>query len=143
MEAVSSLSETLGFNIKRLRKVKGFSQENLAETIGASRDTIARLEAGNSGFTLNTIENLSKALSCGELDFFRDKDFEPSPREAVEVLARFVQQFDGVPASVLNALSEVEWDREMELLIGAAIKGTVTGDLISREKQVKHRKKRA
>ncbi len=49
-------------HLKKLRAVRGMTQEALAEKAGISRTYIARLELGQQDPTLGTLEKLAKAL---------------------------------------------------------------------------------
>ena len=42
----------IGFNIKKVRKQKGLSQERLAELVGKSRNYIGMIERGESNIAL-------------------------------------------------------------------------------------------
>lgn len=48
--------------IKELRQSRNMTQDSLAEAVGCSRITIARMEAGRAPVTLKIVEGLSKAL---------------------------------------------------------------------------------
>lgn len=58
-EAVMS---TLGHNIRELRQAKGWTQQNLADEVGVSRVTIARIEIGMSMPDFAAACNLADAL---------------------------------------------------------------------------------
>jgi transcriptional regulator with XRE-family HTH domain len=54
---------TLAQNLKRLRKVKGFTQEKLARLTDLTNNTIIKIEAGkNKNPTLDTLKGIAKAL---------------------------------------------------------------------------------
>lgn len=56
--------QALAFNLKRLRQVKGLTQESLAKKIGLTKDTISKIELGKQ-------ENIGLkylSLICRELD---------------------------------------------------------------------------
>lgn len=58
----------LGKNISRARRRRHLSQEDLAERIGASVNTVRRMEAGHPGTAL---QHFARALQVfGELDKF-------------------------------------------------------------------------
>lgn len=59
-----SLSKILASNIKLRRAALVLSQESLSELMGVHRNTIALLEAGKRGVTLDMLEKLAKALKC-------------------------------------------------------------------------------
>lgn len=60
----TKLSKILAKNIKTRRAELALSQEFLSEIMGVHRNTIALLEAGRRGVTLDMLEKLAKALKC-------------------------------------------------------------------------------
>ena len=50
--------------IARARKLKGVTQEALAERIGTSTRAIQRMESGRQNFTLKFLERVAKALEA-------------------------------------------------------------------------------
>ncbi len=51
-----------GMRLKRLREKRGWTQQVLAEKVGVSRVTIARVEIGNRKPSLELLYRLAKAL---------------------------------------------------------------------------------
>ena len=50
-------------NLRKLRRVKGFSQERLARLADVANNTIIKIEAGkNQNPTLDTLKKIAKAL---------------------------------------------------------------------------------
>lgn len=56
------LYEQFGKKVRRLRKKREMSQENLAEKINRDPRTVVAIEAGKRNPTLNTIYKLAQAL---------------------------------------------------------------------------------
>ncbi len=58
-----------GMRLKQIREKRGWTQERLAEKVGVSRVTIARIETANRKPSLELLERLAKALKVkvGEL----------------------------------------------------------------------------
>ncbi len=52
----------IGETLRRLRKRKGLSQQELAEQANISRTYISQIESGESNPTIDTIESLGKVL---------------------------------------------------------------------------------
>jgi transcriptional regulator with XRE-family HTH domain len=57
-----SVRETLGRNIRLLRQVRGWSQEQLAERVGDTSATVCRWESGKRIPTLTTLERIGAAF---------------------------------------------------------------------------------
>ena len=55
-------SAKLGFNLKKIRNMKGISQGKIAKELGVSRGFISTIENGKTNPTLSTITKLAKAL---------------------------------------------------------------------------------
>ena len=56
--------------IKELRQRKNLTQDALAEQVGCSRITIARMEAGRVPVTMKIVEGLSRALELPVQDIY-------------------------------------------------------------------------
>jgi len=64
----------IGERIASLRSKKGFSQEDLAKSIGISRPSLTQIELGNRGVSLSEMQKLAMVLNFS-LDDFMTKDF--------------------------------------------------------------------
>lgn len=58
-------------NLKEIRKVKGYSQEELAEKLGLNKFTISKYEQGTREPDLNTLEKIKIALDCSYDDLLK------------------------------------------------------------------------
>jgi transcriptional regulator with XRE-family HTH domain len=63
-----SLRRIVARNLKRLRKERGLSQEELADLAGLNRNYIGMIERQENAATVDTLEALGKAL---EVDAFK------------------------------------------------------------------------
>ncbi len=65
----------VGKNIKRIRKLKGLTQVQLADLIGYSEGTIANIENDSyQTFSLEFVYVISKKLNVPICEFFKDVD---------------------------------------------------------------------
>lgn len=82
------INETLGGNVKRLRKAAEITQEELAHKANLSRTYIADLERAKVWVGPETISKIAAALNCDEAELFLDPNLnrKPSVREALNVL---------------------------------------------------------
>lgn len=62
--------ELLGARIKEIRRLRSFSQEQLAETVGLDSKFISKIEVGRSSPSLETMENIASALGVEIKDLF-------------------------------------------------------------------------
>lgn len=58
--------------MKRLRKLKGWNQTELAEAAGMEQSTISKIENGWDGATLRTLNYIAGALSVPTYQLFLD-----------------------------------------------------------------------
>lgn len=63
------MAKEIGKKIKILRKVRGLTQEQLAEKLEVGRATVSNYEIGRREPRLNELERIAKALGVG-LDYF-------------------------------------------------------------------------
>jgi transcriptional regulator with XRE-family HTH domain len=56
------LSDTFGVNLRRVRRERGLTQEDLAGVAQISREYVSRLENGGENVTITMIELLAKVL---------------------------------------------------------------------------------
>ena len=63
-----NIVDTLAYNVRALRKEKGLSQEELANSCGLHRTYIGSVERGERNVTLSTLEVLSEALEVTVID---------------------------------------------------------------------------
>jgi len=66
----------IGQRIAELRRMKGFSQEDLAKSVKISRPSLAQMELGNRNVDILELQSLSIVLGFS-LDDFMSKDFTP------------------------------------------------------------------
>jgi len=61
----------LAANIRKLRHAKGLSQEALAEIAGLHRTYVGSVERAERNISIDSIENLAKALGVSPADLLR------------------------------------------------------------------------
>ncbi|BCJ94323.1 hypothetical protein acsn021_18920 [Anaerocolumna cellulosilytica] len=60
---MNSLYSDAGQRIRRLREIKGYTREELAEKATISSKFLYEIESGHKGFSADTLYRISKALS--------------------------------------------------------------------------------
>ena len=83
------LKEQLGLNIKKLRKSKKLTQEQLAEMINIDPKNVSRLEKGNNYPSPETLWSIAKALEVDVYELFVFKDtlpYDDMRKELLEVM---------------------------------------------------------
>ena len=71
------MNELLGSRIKALRSAKHFTQEEVAEQIGISRQKYARIESGANSITLEVLSKIAAFLDVTVGDITRVLDEAP------------------------------------------------------------------
>lgn len=68
------LQRIVGRNIRRLRRQRGLSQEDLAAEIGVHRTYMGGVERGERNLTLRSLERLADRLGVSPLGLLEDAD---------------------------------------------------------------------
>ena len=69
-----STRELLAVNTKLLRAIRGLTQEGLAEKAGKDRSVIIRIEGQRQNLTLDSVDDLARALGVEVEELFRKRD---------------------------------------------------------------------
>lgn len=64
----------LGLNIAFYRKLRGLSQEKLAEQVNISRTHMSRIETADCAVSLDVVFNLADALQIEPYKLFQNKE---------------------------------------------------------------------
>jgi transcriptional regulator with XRE-family HTH domain len=72
------MNEMLGSRIKALRNAKNFTQEQVADQIGVSRQKYARIESGVNSITLDILSKVAEVLDVTVGDITRVLDEAPA-----------------------------------------------------------------
>ncbi|WP_234016830.1 helix-turn-helix domain-containing protein [Streptomyces sp. LaPpAH-108] len=75
------MSDELAENLKRLRRAKGWSQEQLAHRAGLSVGPVRKIEQGRSGVRMETLHALARALGVRTSDLMAAGPPEPVGHE--------------------------------------------------------------
>jgi transcriptional regulator with XRE-family HTH domain len=65
------LRETVARNLRRLRRSKGLSQEELADRAGINRNYVGMLEREENAATVDMLETLADVLNVDPIEFFK------------------------------------------------------------------------
>ena len=77
------LKAVFGRNVKERRKMKKYSQEDLAEAIDVSANTISGIEAGKKFVAADTLAALSEVFGTAAYELFKPKHFLPDDKEGL------------------------------------------------------------
>lgn len=76
---MASLREQVGHSVRHWRKVNGLSQEQLANLVGKSVETVTKIERGRVAPSFATLEALAEALEIPVQDLFGVGDVPARP----------------------------------------------------------------
>lgn len=63
-----SLQQVVGAHVRRIRRERGLSQEELAHEIGLHRTFVGAVERGERNLTLQTVERIAAGLGVAATD---------------------------------------------------------------------------
>lgn len=63
---------SLGFNIRKIREQKGFSQEYMANVLNISQASYARMENEETKITVERLQKIAEILETSIIDFFNN-----------------------------------------------------------------------
>jgi transcriptional regulator with XRE-family HTH domain len=72
------LREIVARNLRRLRRSRGLSQEELADRAGINRNYVGMLEREENSATVDMLEKLADVLDIDPIEFFRRSSRETS-----------------------------------------------------------------
>jgi transcriptional regulator with XRE-family HTH domain len=68
--------------MKRIRLLKGYSQENVAYDLGISKGAYSKIENGQTNIPLKRLYDIAKVLEVDIIEFFKPSSFESNIKEA-------------------------------------------------------------
>jgi transcriptional regulator with XRE-family HTH domain len=101
-----SFAKSFGLKIKKLRKAKGLSQEELAESIDKTVDTISSIERGLSSPRIETTIELSKILDTPLHELFQFSELPAKDRIRAELLDEINNLLKSQSADLLDTMLE-------------------------------------
>lgn len=71
-----STLKIIGSNVRKRRKLKGMTQEQLADLAGMSFSYLGKIERGEYNVKIQTLEKVAKALECSLAALLSDSVFK-------------------------------------------------------------------
>ena len=87
---MTEVQQVLAFNIKKYRKTKGVTQEQLAEQAGTSTNYLGSIETGKKYPSPQMIDKLAKALDINPLELFKKES--PNMQSIKQSLEEKIQE---------------------------------------------------
>ena len=108
---MTDLRELLAQNIKKFRKIRGFSQESLAEKAGTSTTHIGMIEIGKKFPSSKMLEQIAAALGIDTPELFTTETvvFLPGNNKSIERMYQdIMSDFDDFKKSVAKRIKEFQ-----------------------------------
>lgn len=118
-----SIGKRVAYNVKRIRKIKGFTQLELANEMGVKQPFIARIESGKNNISIKKLEQLAQVFHMDPMVLLRPIFEEGTPRE----VGRLVVDTD-MNIFAANIGMEIYLKEKSEFLVGTPLK---KGDPVS------------
>jgi len=93
---------SIGENIKKLRKEKGFTQEVLASKANISRSYLADVENDRYNASVDVLRSIAKSLDASLTDLLKDKEDESSSTNTVLDLTKDVTDVEEAMKVILS-----------------------------------------
>jgi len=105
---ITLTQKQIGQQITELRKMKGFSQEDLAKNVQLSRPSLAQIELGNRGLNVLELQRLSLVLGFSLDDFMSSNlSVKPDFESANDSNATKTKERISVPTLQINKFKNV------------------------------------
>lgn len=101
-----AFAKNFGKKIKKLRKSKGLSQEQLAEHINKTVDTISSIERGLSSPRIETALDLSQVLDVPVHELFHVNELANTDRVKADLLDEINALLKQQPSDLINTVLE-------------------------------------
>ena len=96
------LKKEFGLKLKEIRKLKGYTQEKLSEKIGINLRQLARIEAGESFVTAETLYNICLVLRVNPSQLFDFEIYEEFLKTGTENIVHFSAIKSGNTVTFVN-----------------------------------------
>lgn len=105
---MQTAKQLLGMRVREVRKLRGLSQEKLAEKVGVDPKQISRIEGGKSAPSLDTLEAIAKHLQVEMKDLFDFQHLLPEEKIEDQVLRLMGMMDDQTKSMALRILRTLQ-----------------------------------
>lgn len=112
-----SIGKRIAFNVKRIRKLKGLTQLELAEAMGVKQPFIARIESGKNNISVKKLEQIAEVFKIDPVLILRPIYEEGTPRE----IAKLVVDTQFI-VHAANIGAEIHYKEVADALIGKPLR---------------------
>ncbi len=102
---IAEVRRAFGKRVQTIRKRQGLTQEELAQQIGKSADTISNIERGFSSTRIETAVRIADTLGTTLSDLFDFQAVPPAQREARRLTNELLELIRPLDASTIEAIT--------------------------------------
>lgn len=101
-----NIKQKIAKNLKNFRESLSLSQDDFAEKIGLSKDTIGKIEKSKSSLTLNVLSKIVSTFNVKPAYFypFENAQFSDSKTEKIEAISENLKNFDDNELILINEM---------------------------------------
>jgi transcriptional regulator with XRE-family HTH domain len=92
----------IGERIRKYRKARGMSQEQLAEKVGISVTHMSHIETGNTKLSLPVLVDISEALETKTDEILLEK-----PLDRTDIMGELSEILEGCSTQQLNIITDI------------------------------------
>ncbi|MCC2615961.1 helix-turn-helix domain-containing protein [Aestuariibacter halophilus] len=129
----------VGSRVREVRKKAGLSQEQLADIVGASQQTIAKIESSQEGKS-SYIRDIAKALGVS-LDWIMDGVVNAQSDDATQNVDEFIDNATAALTDAINSMRAINIQQGkspdefnpvlLKRAFGVSLRGKLTGDYVT------------
>jgi transcriptional regulator with XRE-family HTH domain len=118
---IDELKRLFGLRVHSLRRRAGLTQEQLADAIGKSLDTVSNVERGISSTRIETMDKIATVLGVSLAELFELDAPVSRDKEARKAVERLVRVVEGESAETVEAVAKMA---ELALNLSPKVKGS-------------------
>ena len=87
------INQVVGENLKKIRELSGFTQEEVAKSIGVERSTYSNYEGGIREIPYHVLENVSNLFGCEAFVLFEDSIHADNEMKEIAIVKDIVMSY--------------------------------------------------
>ena len=101
---IDDFKRQFGLRVQSFRKRQRLTQEELAERIGRSTDTVSNIERGLNSTRIETVFRIAEVLEVPFIDLFDVDQIQTADRERRALIEKLLNLISGEEAKVLEGI---------------------------------------
>ena len=101
---IEDFKRQFGLRVQSFRKRQGLTQEELAERIGRSTDTVSNIERGLNSTRIETAFRIAEVLQIPFIDLFDVGQIQTADRDRRALIGKLLNLIGGEEADILEGI---------------------------------------